>query len=152
MKRLAELLGTGLGTGYTPVAPATAASAAAILLYWALPFHLDGRSPWFGGLIAATLLAGIWAAQAMSAPGDKDPKRCVIDEFAGVWTTCILLPATWGWLLAAFVVFRALDIAKPFGIRRLERLPGGLGIMADDLAAGIAGALVLNAIYWGLRL
>ena len=183
MRRIAEVIATGLGTGYAPLAPATAGSAAALVLYWALPFEGRGDSPWFFGLVAATLAAGTWASNVISqpraslrpataAPGsitssskgdgpnsippstegesqgeeDSDPKRCVIDEFGGMWATCLFLPATWGWLLAAFVTFRALDILKPFGIRRLERLPGGIGIMADDLAAGLFGALALNLV------
>ena len=63
-----------------------------------------------------------------------------------MWTTCLLLPKTLPWLAAAFVCFRALDIWKPWPIRLLERLPGGLGIMADDLSVGLLVAVVLNAI------
>ncbi len=168
--RLAELIATGLGSGYAPFAPATAGSAAALLIYWALPFGGAGDSPWLFALIAGTVLAGTWAAQKIITPRgkragrtgipspstgdgqgegakhDTDPKRCVIDEFAGVWVTCLFLPATWAWLLAAFITFRVLDIAKPLGIRRLEKLPGGIGIMADDLAAGVVGAVALNAV------
>jgi phosphatidylglycerophosphatase A len=146
MKRLAELIGTGLGSGYVPLAPATAGSAAALVLFWALPFRGDGASLWFAVMIAVTVLAGTWAASVMGTAGDEDPKRCVIDEFAGVWVTCAFLPATWAWLLAAFIMFRVLDILKPFGIRRLEALPGGIGVMADDLAAGAVGAIALNVV------
>ncbi|MEC8909441.1 MAG: phosphatidylglycerophosphatase A, partial [Chloroflexota bacterium] len=78
---------------------------------------------------------------------DHDPKRAVWDEVAGMWITCLLLPKTLPWLAAAFLVFRVLDILKPWPIRRLEGLPGGLGIMADDVVAGVVGAVGLNAVY-----
>ena len=145
-KRLAEVIASGFGSGLGPKAPATWGSAAALLVYWALPFEGRGDSPWFFVLIGVTLFVGTSAANAIITPADKDPKRCVIDEWLGVWATCLFLPATWYWLLGAFVVFRALDIAKPLGIRQLERLPGGIGVMADDLAAGLLGALILNGV------
>ncbi len=74
----------------------------------------------------------------------------VSDELAGMWVACLFLPKTWVWLLAAFLLFRALDIFKPLGIRRFEKLPGGIGIMADDLAAGLAAAGLLNLVRLGL--
>ena len=77
----------------------------------------------------------------------RSPKRAVWDEFSGMWITCLLLPKTLPWLAAGFVVFRVLDILKPWPIRKFERLPGGLGIMANDLAAGVAGAVELNVAY-----
>ena len=78
---------------------------------------------------------------------DPDPKLAVWDEFIGMWVTCLFLPKELPWLAAAFICFRVLDVLKPWPIRRFERLPGGWGIMADDLAAGIAGAAALNLIY-----
>ncbi len=147
MLLIAETIATGLGSGRWPIAPATAGSAAALLLYWALPFNGEGDSPWFFLMIAATALAGVWAANYVSTPKDPDPKRVVVDEWVGVWITVAFLPATWGWLLAGFFLFRLLDIAKPFGIRRLEKLHGGVGVMLDDIGAGIVGAIILNAIH-----
>lgn len=147
MKRyIAESIATGLGSGKWPIAPATAGSAAALLLYWALPFAGEGDSPWFFGMIAAVAIVGIWAAEEVSTPEDDDPKRVVIDEWVGVWVTVAFLPATWGWLLAGFFLFRVLDILKPVGIRKLEKIHGGIGVMLDDVGAGILGAAILNAI------
>ena len=83
---------------------------------------------------------------ALTSPNNPDPKEAVWDEYVGMWATCLLLPKTLPWMAAAFVCFRVLDIWKPWPIRRLERLPGGLGIMADDLLAGIAGAAALNVV------
>ncbi len=147
MKRhIAELIATGLWSGRWPIAPATAGSAAALLLYWALPFSGEGDSVWFFVMIAATAVAGVWAAETVSTPEDPDPKRVVIDEWVGVWITVAFLPATWGWLLAGFFVFRVFDILKPFGIRRLEKVHGGTGVMLDDVGAGVAGGILLNAV------
>ena len=147
MKRVpAELIAIGLGSGLWPVAPATAGSAAALLLYWALPFSGNGDSPWFFVMIGLTALVGVWAAENVGTKDDPDPKRVVIDEWAGVWITVAFLPATWGWLLAGFFLFRFLDILKPLGIRKLEKIHGGFGVMLDDIAAGALGALVLNAV------
>lgn len=116
------------------------------MLYWALPFNGEGDSPWFFAMIAVIAVVGIWAADRVSTATDPDPKRVVIDEWVGVWVTVAFLPATWGWLLAGFFLFRVLDILKPLGIRQLEKIHGGTGVMLDDVAAGIVGAVILNAI------
>jgi phosphatidylglycerophosphatase A len=70
----------------------------------------------------------------------------VIDEWVGVWVTVLFLPVTWPWMIAGFFVFRALDILKPLGVRKIEAWPGGWGIMFDDIAAGVIGAVILNAV------
>ncbi len=138
-------MGTGLGLGLAPIAPATVASLAAVLVYGLSPLGED--SVGFFLLCGLGFLAGIWACQTLITDEDHDPSRAVWDEFIGLWVTCLFLPKTFIWLAAAFVVFRVLDILKPWPIRRFERLPGGLGIMADDLAAGAAGAIGLNVVY-----
>ena len=145
MTRCGWIVGTGIGLGLAPFAPATVASLAALLVYKFLPFEGDST----GFLLLCTIgsLVGIWACHTMITESDHDPQRAVWDEVAGMWITCLFLPKTLPWLAAAFVVFRVLDIAKPWPIRRFEGLPGGLGIMADDLAAGIAGAVGLNVVY-----
>ena len=139
------LFGTALGLGLFPIAPATLASLVAVAVYYPLP--MDGDSPAFIALIAASLAIGPWACGSLTTDNDPDPKRAVWDEVAGVWLTCLFLPKTLPWLAAAFIVFRVLDVLKPWPIRRFERLPGGWGIMADDAAAGIAGAALLNLAY-----
>ena len=127
-------LGTGMGIGLIPIAPATWASLVAVLLYGFSP--LDEDSTGFFLLCALGFLAGVWACQTLITESDHDPKCAVWDEFAGMWITCLFLPKTLPWMAAAFVFFRVLDIVKPWPIRKFETLPGGLGIMADDLAAG----------------
>lgn len=145
LKRAGWAMGTGLGLGLAPIAPATVASLVAVLVYGFSPLAED--SVGFFLLCGLGFLAGIWACQTLITDDDHDPGRAVWDEFAGMWITCLLLPKTLAWLAAAFVVFRVLDILKLWPIRRFERLPGGLGIMADDLAAGVVGAVGLNVVY-----
>ena len=142
--RLARIIGTGLGSGLFPVAPATAGSLLALVIYWWLP--LIGDSPGLLVLVGAGFVLGIWATGEMSTADNPDPKQAVWDEFIGMWATCVLLPKTLPWMVAAFICFRILDIWKPWPIRRLERLDGGLGIMSDDLLAGVFGAVLLYAI------
>ena len=144
MGPLGWLAGTGLGSGMAPVAPATAGSLAALVIYYFLP--IDGDSLALCLIIGAGFLAGIWATGSLIRPADPDPRRAVWDEFVGMWATCLFLPKDLPWLAAAFVCFRVLDIVKPWPIRRLERLPGGLGVMADDLLAGLFGAALINGV------
>ena len=139
------LLGTAMGVGLFPVAPATVASLAAVAVYYALP--VQGDSLTFLALTAASLVVGPWACGSLMRENDPDPKRAVWDEVAGMWLTCLFLPKTLPWLIAAFLLFRVLDILKPWPIRIYERLPGGWGIMADDVAAGVIGAASLNLVY-----
>ena len=147
---VAETIATGLGSGKWPfVAPATVGTFAALVVYWLLDisvFDAQGDSVWFFVLIGAVTTVGIWATDYIDNEGDHDPKRGVIDEWVGVWVTVLFLPVTWPWMIAGFFMFRALDILKPLGVRKIEAWPGGWGIMFDDIAAGVLGALVLNAV------
>jgi len=142
---ISRLAATFLGAGYFPVAPGTFASLAACLVHAVLL----GRLPLPARLavIAATFLLGAFAATA-AAPrfGVQDPRPIVIDEVAGQWTALLLAPADWRPLLIGFLLFRLFDILKPLGIRRLEALPAGWGIMADDMAAGLVSLGLLQAI------
>lgn len=145
VERVGRAVGTGMGVGMFPVAPATAASFVAVVVLYLLPIATD--SPAFFGMVAASLVVGPWACGSLISAEDHDPKRAVWDEVAGIWLTCLLLPKSLPWLAAAFVLFRVLDVLKPWPIRRFERLPGGWGIMADDAVAGVIGAVALNLIY-----
>ncbi len=146
LDKAAWLLGTGFGTGLAPVAPGTVGSLLALVIYAFLPISQDSLALYL--MIGVGFMVGIWATGSLTSPSDSDPRKAVWDEFIGMWATCILLPKTVSWLAAAFFCFRILDIVKPWPVRRLERLPGGVGIMADDLLAGLYGAALLN----GLRL
>lgn len=131
------------------MAPATVGTFAALVVYWLLDFYVfesEGDSIWFFALIAVVTAVGIWATDYMDTEEDHDPSRSVIDEWVGVWVTVLFLPVTWPWMIAGFFVFRALDIFKPLGVRKIEAWPGGWGIMFDDIAAGVIGAVILNAV------
>ena len=141
---VAEAIATGFGSGLGPIAPATWGTAATLAIYWALRF--DGDSAWFFIVTAAVIVIGTAAAERVSTSDDDDPKRVVIDEWAGALVTVAFLDNSFWWLFAGFWVFRVLDIVKPWPVRRLEQLHGGIGIMADDIAAGIIGAIGLNVI------
>ena len=138
------LLGTGLGSGLAPIAPATVASLLTLAVYFALP--ISGDSPALFLAVGLGFPVGIWATGTLVKPTLLDPPQAVWDEVIGMLATCLLLPKTIPWMVAAFVCFRVLDIVKPFPINRLERLPGGVGIMADDLLAGLVGAAALNLV------
>jgi phosphatidylglycerophosphatase A len=149
LNRLGWLIGTGLGSGLFPIAPATAGSLIALVIYRFIPIASDSLSLYL--MISVGFIVGVWATGTLISPTDHDPRRAVWDEFIGMWTTCLLLPKTLPWLAAAFICFRILDVLKPWPVRRLERLPGGLGIMADDLLAGIYGAILLNAALFAIN-
>jgi phosphatidylglycerophosphatase A len=151
--RLAFLLGTWFGCGYAPVAPGTAGSIAALLIAIALHTYL-GWGRW-EFLVASLVLCapGVWAAAEVGrSMGREDPGIVVVDEVAGLWITLAGATAfNWKSWLAALVLFRVFDIWKPPPVRRMERLPGGVGVMADDMVAGVYGALLLYAAgYWNL--
>jgi phosphatidylglycerophosphatase A len=122
----------------------------ALVPAWLLVTFLGAAPWWFLALGLVLWVPGVWAADVVARDcGKKDPGLVVIDEVVGQWIT--LAGATsWNWKswTLAFALFRILDIWKPFPARRLESLPGGQGIMADDVMAGIYGALVLWVLGW----
>jgi phosphatidylglycerophosphatase A len=141
----AFLLATWFGCGYAPKAPGTAGSLAALAI--AIAIHLaygSGRIT-FLALAALLLIPGIWAAGVMAKRERlEDPGIVVVDEVIGQWITLAgASTLNWKSALAAFVLFRALDVWKPPPARQLERLPAGYGIVADDVMAGLYGALVI---------
>ena len=141
MRKFAILLATFFGAGYSPFAPGTAGSLAAIAI--AIPLHL---APWEFAVLAALLFApAVWAADVTARTLKlKDPGVVVVDEVIGQWIALAGAPTlTWKAYLSAFLLFRLFDIWKPPPVRQLEALPGGLGINADDVMAGIYAALVL---------
>jgi len=144
------------GVGYFPVAPGTAGSVVGVVLVAALG-RLPVETPWLsvllGGAAVGVFILGVWAAsQAESFFGRTDPRQVVIDEVAGQMITFLANPAaSWKWLLAGFVLFRVFDVLKPFPAGRAERLPGGWGIMLDDVVAGGYGLVTLLVLGMFLR-
>ena len=144
--RTALVIATSLGAGYAPLAPGTFGSAAGLLLWFVLPQVL-----WVQVVsIVVVCVAGAWSGSVAEQHFNRrDPGQVVVDEVAGMMVTLLLNPvAGFGWVIAAFLLFRAVDIFKPFPVNRLERLPGGMGIMADDVMAGVYANLVLRLSLW----
>jgi phosphatidylglycerophosphatase A len=142
LSRAAFVLATGLGSGYSPIAPGTAGSAVGILAWWGL--SLLPREAAFA-LMALVLLLGTAAAHHVARSiGREDPGLVVVDEVVGQWVALLFLPFTPATAVAAFFLFRLMDILKPWPARDFERLHGGIGIMADDLMAGVYANLLLR--------
>ena len=143
------LLATFFGVGYLRPGPGTYASAVTVLCWWGAA-HLVAPAWMVPAEIAASVvivLLGIPPSTVVAREsGINDPGFVVIDEVAGQMIALIGVPLDWKYLLASFILFRGFDIAKPFPLRRLERLPGGTGIMMDDVGAGVY-ALVLLQIW-----
>ena len=139
---VAALLATGLGAGYSPVAPGTAGSLVGLALFWPL-----SRLAVEAQLAALTLLftVGVVSATRLArSVGRKDPGLVVVDEIAGMWTSLLFVPFTPLTALLAFLAFRAMDVTKPWPARQLEALPGGWGIMCDDMMAGVYANLLVH--------
>lgn len=133
---------TVAGAGYFPVAPGTVGSAVAVVMVAALdvlPLTDAGRKSLLALLVMLIFFLGVWAAgQSEKFFGRTDPGHVVIDEVAGQMVAFLLVPhASWKVLLAGFGLFRFFDVTKPFPAGRAERLPGGWGIMLDDVIAGV---------------
>ena len=147
MGRLAVLVCSFGYVGFFPIAPGTAGSAAGVALYLALRWM--GVPSWEAPVIAALFALGVWlGAAAERALGSIDPGPVVIDEVMGMLVTLAFLPVNWVGIAIGFVLFRALDVVKPYPAQKLERLPGGLGMMADDLMAGIYANLLLRGAFY----
>ena len=146
--RLATLLATAGGIGRLPMAPGTWGSLAA--LPGAVVLAVLG-GPWLLALgVLVAFAAGIWAAgRYAAATGARDPGSVVIDEIAGQWLAILPVALDWRYYVVAFVLFRFTDIFKPWPCRPAERTPGGLGIMLDDIVAGVyAGVLTWLIALW----
>ena len=127
------------------MAPGTFGSAAGLVLLWAL--RAPGSAALEIAVVLVLLALGVWSATiAERAAGRVDPGIVVIDEVVGMIVTMMFIPATTFSIVAGFLVFRVLDIVKPWPARRFERLPGGAGIMADDVMAALYGNLVMHGM------
>lgn len=162
-KTATDIVGIALatcGVGFIPLAPGTWGSAVGVAVYllWqeamavALGSAHNGGVPTLESLavngagFAAVCVAGIWAAgRCAEVMGTKDPQKVVVDEVMGQLTVFLFIPfgSSWQTILAGFLLFRLFDIWKPYPIRRMESLPAGLGICADDLLAGVYGGISL---------
>jgi phosphatidylglycerophosphatase A len=129
--------------GYCPIAPGTAGSLTGLLIWW---FGAD-LNIWLQlSFIVTLFFLGVWAATLAEKDWGHDAGKIVIDEVLGMWVTLWLVPKSL-WLFAAgFLLFRVFDIIKPLGARQSQKLPGGWGVMVDDLLAGVYANLVLQFV------
>jgi phosphatidylglycerophosphatase A len=145
LRRLGVFIATCAHVGYAPVAPGTFGSAVGLLVY-----YLVRRQESAGvelGVIAAVVVIGLWSAtEAEHHFGGIDPGPVVIDEVIGMLITLALHPVNVAGAIVGFLIFRVLDVVKPWPARRLEHLPGGFGVVLDDVMAGVYG----NLLIWGL--
>ncbi len=144
---IAHLIATGFYSGYAPVAPGTFGTLVGVVI-----------APVFAGIAAASALAyllalglaiacAIWAAEVATRIFElKDPRQVVCDEIVGYLIAMAFLPVGWGSLLYAFLFFRFFDITKPAPCRQAEALPGGYGVVVDDLAAGVYANLAVRVV------
>ena len=149
-RRFAVVLATWFYTGYSPVAPGTVGSLCAWAIAW-FAVHWFGVPAWaFSTAALALLPVAVWSAGAAAeAFGSKDPSHVVIDEVIGLWIAIAPAAAgSWPQWVAAVALFRLFDITKPLGMRRLERFPGGRGIVADDLVAGACAMIGTLLVRW----
>jgi phosphatidylglycerophosphatase A len=140
LDRIAVLVATVGGAGYSPLAPGTVASAITALVLWVVPFSRGGLALFF----ALVTVAGLWASdRAERLLGGKDPGAIVIDEVAGMTLSVLVFPLTAPVLAAGFVLFRIFDVVKPPPARASQVLRGGAGVMIDDLIAGLYALVIL---------
>jgi phosphatidylglycerophosphatase A len=143
-QRLAFVFATGFGSGYSPFAPGTAGTLVGLLFVW--PMSFMGVPGQVGFTVIVSLLAMIAADIVAKTTGLKDPGLVVADEIAGMMVTMIAIPLTFKSVLLGFILFRVMDVVKPPPARQFERFKGGVGIVADDLMAGVYAQLVLRGL------
>jgi len=145
MHRLALAVATCGPVGYVPLAPGTAGSALALPLLWAI--RSTGSAALELGVLAVLSVAGIWGAGVAERHfGRTDPGRVVIDEVVGTLITLLFVPVNLVGLGVGFLVFRILDIVKPWPSNRFEALPGGLGVLGDDAMAAVYGNVIMRGL------
>ena len=143
----AQFLAFGFGAGLSPKAPGTVGTAVAVPLYW---LAADWGLPLYSVFVVGAALLGVWVCGAASRQlRVHDHPAIVWDEFVGYWITLWAMPVDWLWMAAGFVVFRVYDIVKPWPVNLLDkRVQGGLGIMIDDILAGLMACATLHlAVY-----
>jgi phosphatidylglycerophosphatase A len=142
---LAKIISTGLGIGYVKKGGGTLAA----LFTCAFLLMLDEQEPnlfIFGAVLLIVFFAGVWSAGEVEQVWGPDPAKVVIDEIFGMGLAMFLLPLKWQYILPSLILFRFFDIRKPLLIRKAEDLPGGWGVMADDLLAGLYSNLLMQLV------
>ncbi len=138
-----RLIGSGFYTGYIPLASGTFGSLVALLIYW-----IPGFENLLIMSIAIILFAayGIYVGNKFDKKYGKDPAECTVDELVGQWISLLFVPKTVILSVVVFFIWRFFDIVKPYPARKLEYLPGGLGIMIDDVVSGFYSLIVIHLV------
>ena len=134
---------TGVYTGFTPIYAGTFGTIPAALITF---FFIRNHLPIAIAAAVISIVISVWAAGEAEKLLGHDSKKIVIDEWAGWFVTALYVPVTWQHMLIAFVAFRFFDAVKIWPARRLESLPGGWGVTADDIAAGVQACIVTHLI------
>ncbi|HAZ10957.1 MAG: hypothetical protein A2047_00250 [Omnitrophica bacterium GWA2_41_15] len=142
--RLCRMIASVFYIGYLPVAPGTLGSLASLVLYY---FICHDALIMAAVILIVIILGFMTAGRVEKVFGEKDPGEIVIDEFAGMLISLYRLPPTMGYVVTGFLLFRFFDIVKPKPIQSLEKLKGSLGIMSDDIIAGVYANIALQIIY-----
>ena len=143
--KISEWIATCFKVGYLPLAPGTWGSIFAILVWWVLLKDLDLLI--FGIVIILFFFIGIIVSNIIiDQNGDNDPSHIIIDELVGQWLALWMLPDGSFYIIIVFILFRFFDIIKPWPIRFIEQLPKGLGVMCDDLTAGLITLILIQII------
>ena len=145
------VLSTGFGFGFWPWGPGTAGTFLAVAIWCCYAYVLPSTHTLLltAVLVVVSTLAAAPSINRIEKFWGSDPSRVVVDEMAGVWITLLAVPETkeWYYVLAAFILFRVMDICKPLGCRWLDKnIHGGWGVMLDDILAGVYGGVVLYCI------
>jgi phosphatidylglycerophosphatase A len=148
---LVHLVATGAYLGHSPFAPGTVGALGCALVLWFLVPEVTTASPPLSVFtllvsVAALVALSVWSSGIAERSFGKDASRIVIDEWSGFVIAVLLLPKTVFVFAVAFVLFRALDILKPFPARRCEAIPGGLGVVLDDVVAGVYTNILVRAM------
>jgi len=137
-------LGSGFLTGYIPIASGTFGSFIATVIYYFVP---NFEKPYIiFPVIIIIFFYGIYIAKKFETKYGKDPSQCTIDEFVGTWIALCLLPKKLILIAIAFVIWRLLDIVKPFPAKQAEKVNGGLGIMLDDVISGVYTLIIMEIL------
>lgn len=142
---LERTLGSGFFTGYIPFASGTFGSLFALGIYLIPGFE---NPTILLTLISLFSIIGIYVGSKFEEVYGKDPAQCTIDEFVGMWITLLFVPKYILYIVFAFVIWRILDIVKPFPVNILEKIKGGWGIMLDDIMAGLYSLILVHIIIY----
>jgi phosphatidylglycerophosphatase A len=155
MVRLHKIIASGLGTGFSPIAPGTAGSILGIGLLYAVnyllnyfEYKLDTITLFNLIAIILVLFIGVYSIKIVHRTWKHDASEIVIDEIVGVWIAVFAMPFKWKYYLYALILFRFFDIVKPLFIRKLDNMKNDWSVMLDDVLAGIYSLIVLQTLYF----